>query len=426
MATPGVTALTHHLAINDDSLTATGPGGPADVEPDRVRHRARRSRRPGRRGPLAAGTRRGRPRRSDGGGARRPARRHRDGRAARRWPADAAHGQRHRRVVGHDRSRTCLRRPAGHVADAAVPRRRPRRVQPHGQRLRLGRPTTPRTRRLSDAGFPTSPPPANVARLGQVGPIPWLLAGFLCLFAAAGLLHAVLTSLRRRKRDLAIARALGLGPRRAARGPGVAGGAHGRRRDRRRRAAGRRSPGRRLAADRRRPRRGRRPPLPAGARRGHRRRGRVAAAVAISLWPRSRAVRPLRGRSRCGRNEGSDGQCVALGQSGPSAALDVVDPARAPRGRARRGVTGARRRRCASRRLDRPLRRHHGPRRSGRLPRRIARCRRRPRRCRPAHRADRQDRHRCRRPDRRWMSARAATRWSAATVRRRADSGNRC
>ena len=69
---------------------------------------------------------------------------------------------------------------------------------------------------LVDAGFVDVPPPANVSRLGQVGAIPGLLAGFLCLFAAAGVLHAVLTSQRRRARDLAIVRALGLGPRPAA------------------------------------------------------------------------------------------------------------------------------------------------------------------------------------------------------------------
>ena len=69
---------------------------------------------------------------------------------------------------------------------------------------------------LSEVGFRDVPVPANVLRLGQVGPVPWLLAGFLCLFAAAGVLHGVLTSLRRRSRDLAIARALGLGPRPAA------------------------------------------------------------------------------------------------------------------------------------------------------------------------------------------------------------------
>ena len=34
MATPGVTAVTSQLAINDDSLTATGPGGIAEVEPE--------------------------------------------------------------------------------------------------------------------------------------------------------------------------------------------------------------------------------------------------------------------------------------------------------------------------------------------------------------------------------------------------------
>ena len=34
VATPGVTAVTSQLAINDDSLTATGPGGVAEVEPE--------------------------------------------------------------------------------------------------------------------------------------------------------------------------------------------------------------------------------------------------------------------------------------------------------------------------------------------------------------------------------------------------------
>ena len=34
VATPGVTAVTSQLAINDDSLTATGPGGIAEVEPE--------------------------------------------------------------------------------------------------------------------------------------------------------------------------------------------------------------------------------------------------------------------------------------------------------------------------------------------------------------------------------------------------------
>ena len=34
LATPGVTAVTRHLAINDDTLTATGPAGSADVEPE--------------------------------------------------------------------------------------------------------------------------------------------------------------------------------------------------------------------------------------------------------------------------------------------------------------------------------------------------------------------------------------------------------
>ena len=45
---------------------------------------------------------------------------------------------RHRRGVGHARSRARLRRATGHVAGAAVRRRPARRVQPHGEPLRLG------------------------------------------------------------------------------------------------------------------------------------------------------------------------------------------------------------------------------------------------------------------------------------------------
>jgi ABC-type lipoprotein release transport system permease subunit len=65
-------------------------------------------------------------------------------------------------------------------------------------------------RALLDAGFRTTSVPANVARLSEVGPLPWYLAGFLCCLAAAGLLHQLTIARRRRGGDLAVVRALGL------------------------------------------------------------------------------------------------------------------------------------------------------------------------------------------------------------------------
>ena len=50
----------------------------------------------------------------------------------------------------------------------------------------------------------------------EVGAIPWYLAGFLCLLGGAGLAHGLFTATRRRRRDLAIVRALGLPANRAA------------------------------------------------------------------------------------------------------------------------------------------------------------------------------------------------------------------
>jgi putative ABC transport system permease protein len=69
---------------------------------------------------------------------------------------------------------------------------------------------------LLDAGFRATTVPANVARLSEVGPLPWYLAGFLCCLAAAGLLHQLSITLRRRRGDLAVVRALGLPARSAA------------------------------------------------------------------------------------------------------------------------------------------------------------------------------------------------------------------
>jgi putative ABC transport system permease protein len=55
-------------------------------------------------------------------------------------------------------------------------------------------------------------PPSVVANLAAVGATPWLLAGFLALIGGAGLAHALIVGVRRRRRDLAVVRAIGLRP----------------------------------------------------------------------------------------------------------------------------------------------------------------------------------------------------------------------
>jgi hypothetical protein len=52
-------------------------------------------------------------------------------------------------------------------------------------------------------------PPADVANLGRVGALPDVLAGLLALLAASALAHLLVTSVRRRRHDLAILKALG-------------------------------------------------------------------------------------------------------------------------------------------------------------------------------------------------------------------------
>ena len=52
-------------------------------------------------------------------------------------------------------------------------------------------------------------PPADVANLGRVGALPNVLAGLLALLAASALAHLLVTSVRRRRHDLAILKALG-------------------------------------------------------------------------------------------------------------------------------------------------------------------------------------------------------------------------
>jgi hypothetical protein len=52
-------------------------------------------------------------------------------------------------------------------------------------------------------------PPPQVANLGRVGALPDVLAGLLALLAASALAHLLVTSVRRRRHDLAILKALG-------------------------------------------------------------------------------------------------------------------------------------------------------------------------------------------------------------------------
>jgi hypothetical protein len=60
-------------------------------------------------------------------------------------------------------------------------------------------------------------PPSIVENLREVGATPWLLAGFLALIGGAGLAHALIVGVRRRRHDLAVVRALGLRPSEARR-----------------------------------------------------------------------------------------------------------------------------------------------------------------------------------------------------------------
>jgi ABC-type lipoprotein release transport system permease subunit len=69
---------------------------------------------------------------------------------------------------------------------------------------------------LYEAGFEAMRPSASVARLNEIGAVPSYLAGFVCLLAAAGLLHQLTITVRRRRGDLAVARAIGLSARQAA------------------------------------------------------------------------------------------------------------------------------------------------------------------------------------------------------------------
>ena len=66
--------------------------------------------------------------------------------------------------------------------------------------------------RLGTLGIQTEPnsPLAEQRQLQQVQAIPWFLAGFLALLGIAAVGHALATAVRRRRRDLAVLRAVGM------------------------------------------------------------------------------------------------------------------------------------------------------------------------------------------------------------------------
>ena len=67
-------------------------------------------------------------------------------------------------------------------------------------------------------GLDAAPPEtvADVSNLGQVRSLPYLLAGFLIVLGLGAVAHALLTVSRRRAKELAVLRAVGLSPRQAA------------------------------------------------------------------------------------------------------------------------------------------------------------------------------------------------------------------
>jgi len=63
---------------------------------------------------------------------------------------------------------------------------------------------------LTAGGFTETFPPSTVDRMQQVGRIPWYLATFLVLLAVVATFNILVTTLRRRRRDLAVARVFGM------------------------------------------------------------------------------------------------------------------------------------------------------------------------------------------------------------------------
>ena len=62
------------------------------------------------------------------------------------------------------------------------------------------------------AGFLRPVPPPEVERLSEVDDMPWVVASLLAVLAGAAAVHAVVVTVQRRRRDLAVVRALGATP----------------------------------------------------------------------------------------------------------------------------------------------------------------------------------------------------------------------
>jgi hypothetical protein len=86
-------------------------------------------------------------------------------------------------------------------------------AEPSAAMVRLASGTAGRDARaeLLRTGWVPVPAPSVVDNLGQAGPVPFALGAFLAVLGLAGLVHAVVVTLRRRRRDVAVARSLGLG-----------------------------------------------------------------------------------------------------------------------------------------------------------------------------------------------------------------------
>ena len=66
--------------------------------------------------------------------------------------------------------------------------------------------------------FEQPAPPAEVERLHEVDAIPWMVAALLAVLAAYATIHAIVLTVHRRRRDLAVFRALGGTPAQVRRG----------------------------------------------------------------------------------------------------------------------------------------------------------------------------------------------------------------
>ena len=84
-----------------------------------------------------------------------------------------------------------------------------------GAFVRVGEADAASKQRLVDLGWQPVTPPSKVSNLAEIGSVPRLLAIALAALGLAGALHALLVAVSRRRRDIAIARALGFTPRQA-------------------------------------------------------------------------------------------------------------------------------------------------------------------------------------------------------------------